>query len=204
MSEFQQDTVREYDGLTVTWGEEEEVEELEPLSSMSVGQFLLIFAVLAALIVPVTILVTRYFSIIHQVHNPVNAGRQSLEALELVESHVGDYLQRHGQMPQYVGLRQLGVEPQALEAFPLIRAVSVLGGSAADKQWTSVKARIRSDIASPIAGYNVVMELEALLDQNGKPIGKFMSSCYVRGRNNQKVSSGLEYFPRRCQKTRPT
>ncbi len=171
-------------------------------SPVSALKLVSVFIVLIIITVAATMGLSRYLSVSMDADNPLNAGSQSLDALKEVESHVGVYLKKHGGMPQHIGLAQLGVDLSVLKSMPHINSVRI-GGSGLDKAVTTVTARIRSDIDSPTAGHSVSIEFEVLLTTDGKPTGKIMSSCYVRGPNNQEPKIDLMAFPRECRRTRP-
>lgn len=126
---------------------------------------------------------------------------QSYSALNHVRGHVEDYWYVNKQMPQYVPLTQLGVDPGFIKKMPAIQYVRV-GGDTVDKQSTYIEAKINPMIKHPTAGHSVIMTVDSMPEPTISGRQTYYR-CYVRGPNGQVPVVDMKNFPGICRHTDP-
>ena len=162
---------------------------------------------LAALIVFLSVMVTLVtVYVAKQIVISSNMGSrppadQSYAALNHVRGHVEDYWYEHRQMPQYMPLSQIGVDPTFVSDMPALQFVR-LGGHPVDKQSTYIEAKIRPTIEHPSAGHSVFMTVDSMPEPTLRGRQTYYR-CHVRGPNGQLPVVDMKNFPGICRHTDP-
>lgn len=126
---------------------------------------------------------------------------QSYSALTYVRGHVEDYWYQHRQMPQYLPLSQIGVDPTFIRDLPALQYVR-LGGHPVDKQSTFIEAHIGPTVDHPTANHSVIMTVDSMPEPTLTGRQTYYR-CYVRGPNGQIPVVDMKNFPGICRNTDP-